>query len=475
MSVNVAETLEGVGRVEESRLESLLEAFRQAPSVLFSLLDSLDFAVVLMDPSYRLLYVNEPFARLYGLKIDEIRRMLGKRCYELLRGASSPCSDIPCPARKVVESRSVEVVEQIRTTAVGLKKLVQVAYPLFRGGELVLILKVVREDPRGGVLKAVIERAVSYSMEPAVLLDSGGKILNYNEAFERLPRAVREDLARYLSSLVMNHEISDSYIEKIYAPTESLVRVVPVKASGDIMPTFYLAFVDTMVLRAWERLLSALGLRGGRLYYLVEEAPSRSLKIFEALCSAGFECVAIARSPPDRLGFAARVEAAAPSRAVEALDELLRRSWRRRPAVYVDGLYYLHLNAPGGLARVLPSLRDLAETTGGVVLLSISPSELSEVPLLREILMREGVELPHVEARLLPKPLAEVLKVLRDFEARGITPSLVEVARALRSSKPTVIKRIRALESLGYVEASRRGRTKLLRLSEKGRSLSMLL
>jgi DNA-binding MarR family transcriptional regulator len=144
----------------------------------------------------------------------------------------------------------------------------------------------------------------------------------------------------------------------------------------------------------------------------------------------------------------------------------------RPTAIFMDRLDYLmsKTNFEEVLSFV-QSLREIAYLKGHVVILSVDPFTLGK----REyrLIEKEALTVEPLYKTKLPEELIDVLKVVYQHNLKGVNPSYTKVGQEIGVSKPTARRRIRTLVGYGYLEESKRGRTKTVELTEKGRALFM--
>ncbi len=218
----------------------------------------------------------------------------------------------------------------------------------------------------------------------------------------------------------------------------------------------------------------------GRLYLVKEHALTLSLLAFKDLLSVGYKGVVVSRTPEGEFRKAAEgvfeylwiaerggVKATPP----ELTEiELRLENVPRGCAILIDRLDYLAFKK--GFEKTLAfvqRLRESAYLAGHVVILSIDPSTLSEKEL--RLLEKEALEIEPLRKAMLPEDLLEVLRYVYRQNTIGIKPSYTEAGLELGISKPTARKRIRNLVSAGYAMEAVKGRSKVLELTWKGRSV----
>jgi len=71
----------------------------------------------------------------------------------------------------------------------------------------------------------------------------------------------------------------------------------------------------------------------------------------------------------------------------------------------------------------------------------------------------------------LPETLLEILRTVYRYNSVGSKPSLTEIGRELKISKPTIRKDIRLLMQSGYIIELTAGRKKVVELTDKARNI----
>jgi len=142
----------------------------------------------------------------------------------------------------------------------------------------------------------------------------------------------------------------------------------------------------------------------------------------------------------------------------------------RNHAIFIDRLDFLI--SRGGFGPVLElvhRLREVAYLMGHIVIIGLDPATLDDRGL--RALEKETSEMaPRSSLKLHPEQL-EIVKYVYERSIAGARPTLTGVGQALGLSKPTARKRSRDAARGGYIALSPKGRTKVLELTEKGRSV----
>lgn len=95
-----------------------------------SLVDSHERPFMVIDKSYRIIALNQPFEKTYGVSTD---RVLGRPCYEVSHGNNRPCDELgeECPYQQVYRNRQTHSCLHIHKDEHGQQHRVRVTvYPL---------------------------------------------------------------------------------------------------------------------------------------------------------------------------------------------------------------------------------------------------------------------------------------------------------------------------------------------------------
>ncbi|NOZ58843.1 MAG: DUF835 domain-containing protein [Euryarchaeota archaeon] len=337
-------------------------------------------------------------------------------------------------------------------------------------------------------LKRFNEDIVASMEEGIVIVDADGFISFANPVFERLTGYRREEVlgrraALVLPSLRQSREKYEVNLRrKSGEEVHLLVSASPLRSTGG---TLYVLVDITAMRREQERLMERMlsyDLRRGNLYLVKERGNERSRSILRDLVNCGFSAMVLSRLPPEEAerlfgeGVACLwlseygVGEGAVVPEPEVVERRVREFVTRTSAVLIDRFDYLI--TLWGFRRalaLLQRLRDLAYLSRAVVLISLDPKTLEEreVRLLEKETMAVAVK---GEAEL-TEELYQVLSFVHEQNRRGVRPSYREVTRRLGVTRTTARRRIRLLIARGLLVEERRGRSKLLRVSERGKRL----
>ncbi len=221
-------------------------------------------------------------------------------------------------------------------------------------------------------------------------------------------------------------------------------------------------------------------LEEANLYMVEEEFAYTSKEIFEDMLKIGYEGVIISRAAENtwkeditrsfcfyRLGEKGKGKIIPPN--LETIESVIEELPNRQ-IILLDRLDYLiQKNGFETTLFFIYRLMDLAFLANHIILVSIDTSTLNaqEKNLL-------GKELKHIEEKeehLIPEDLFEVLMTVYQNNVSGGKPTISEIIDELKISRPTARKRIQGLIDEGFVTETAKGRSKVLQVTLKGKSM----
>jgi PAS domain S-box-containing protein len=216
-----------------------------------------------------------------------------------------------------------------------------------------------------------------------------------------------------------------------------------------------------------------------KLYIVKETTPTLCMEAFKDLLKAGYHGLIISRTPEKEfkdgveddfqflwLHVKKKKALAQELKDIEArIEELPKKS-----VVLVDRLEFM-VNRYGfkRTLSLIHFLRDHTHLSGIIGIVSIDPSTLDKHQV--RLLEKEGAEIEAMPSIKLHEDLLEVLKIVYERNILGSKPSYKDIEKGLKISKPTVRKRIEGLQHLGYIVVDKKGRRKVLSLTQRGRDL----
>jgi PAS domain S-box-containing protein len=142
---NTTQAIEHAREISErKRLESQLLASKEFNE---KIINSITDNLIMLDPvAYTIIQANESFYSRVGKNHTEI---IGEKCYEIMLGRQTFCgeSDIQCPIKETVRSKSPVISDKIYPDTDGKDRVLQIAtYPIFDNqGEIRSIIRLERD------------------------------------------------------------------------------------------------------------------------------------------------------------------------------------------------------------------------------------------------------------------------------------------------------------------------------------------
>lgn len=221
---------------------------------------------------------------------------------------------------------------------------------------------------------------------------------------------------------------------------------------------------------------------GGGSYLIEEAALHKGLDVLGDLIQAGYKGLIITRTPPEK--FAGVIEedlkvlwlsekmkgkgALPPNLAItkKSIEDFLMRD----RTVLLDRLDYLvSQNGFGEVLKFIQELTEVVYLTKGVLLVVVDPMTLSsqEVSLLEK-------ELSKIKSKFsvdLDNDLEAILEFIKKKWDEGETPVRKDISEVFNITRPTAIKRLNELKHKGLIRDRKKGKFKILELTERGRDI----
>ncbi|NOZ58977.1 MAG: PAS domain S-box protein [Euryarchaeota archaeon] len=249
-----------------------------------------------------------------------------------------------------------------------------------------------------------------------------------------------------------------------FIPTE--LTVIPV--SNEVLCVFTDIGDRKRLEEAEKRRMARFYFEEGCVYLAREHALCSSAEAFADLLNIGYSGFVISSRNGDALrGVVDADHISVTLPAEPGLIEERLRGLPKRSAVLLDGLEQLvHLHGIGEVLCFLRNLSEIAAERSLVVLISADPRLLSDREL--GIIEKTLPELEPLDGEFVDESIYDILEIIYSRNAYGRMPKYNDICREAGLSKPTVRKKIKFLLSRNYVTEVRRGRCKLLHITEKG-------
>ena len=211
----------------------------------------------------------------------------------------------------------------------------------------------------------------------------------------------------------------------------------------------------------------------GTVYLIKESSPILPQNVLDDLIKFGYDATIISRSP--KIQFTKQITSdfhyfrLTTENNLEFVSNKIKELPRKN-VLFLDRLEFLYLrNSFDDVMNLIYQLNEDVYLNNSVVLLYIDTSTLTD----RQLSTLEK-EIPYLEPRFMAKISEEYLSILRFIFQQnnsGVKPSYSDIGNELQISRPTARKRIKHLNSVGYLSEHRIGKTKRIELSSKGELL----
>ncbi len=229
-----------------------------------------------------------------------------------------------------------------------------------------------------------------------------------------------------------------------------------------------------------KRRLMKFDLEDGILYLIREPMSIMSIEAFKDLLKVGYPGLVVSRTPKKQfkntseydfeyVWIAERADEPAIPPDLKEIEHRIE-ALVDPTAILIDRLDYLVFKT--GYEETLSfvqHVREIAYLRNHIVILCVDPSTLEKRELRQLEKETKEIELLH-KARL-AEDLLEVLTFVYRQNIVGVKPSYTDIRQETGVSEPTIRKKIRTLINHGYLTESRKGRSKVVELTEKSRFL----
>jgi PAS domain S-box-containing protein len=218
----------------------------------------------------------------------------------------------------------------------------------------------------------------------------------------------------------------------------------------------------------------------GKVYLVLETTSTISQEAFKELLKVGYQGLVFYRTNPSdfknlfegEAKFLWLSENGKESSLHPELNEIKQMisSVENKKAIYFERLdYIISKHSFKKTLGFVQNLRELAIIYNHIILFSIDPTTVNKSQL--RLLEKETNDIEPMLKPKLPEHFINILRFVYEQNMIGNKPSYSDVEQELGFCKPTIRKRIRQLISAGYVSENTRGRSKVVELNERGKSI----
>ncbi len=156
----------------------------------------------------------------------------------------------------------------------------------------------------------------------------------------------------------------------------------------------------------------------------------------------------------------------------DSLYELIEKKIKKNLIIFIDRLdYFINLYSYQDVITSLYKINDLVQKKKALLIIRLNQDSLSndQIALLKEEFFDYGSE--SFDDIIIDKDLYEILDFINYRNEKNIIVTYKEIGIKFSISKITVSKKIEKLVDLNLVQSFKSGRTKILQLTDKGKTI----
>jgi len=479
-----------------TKRETMEQQFFESEEKLRSFMDAATDSFTLWDSELNLIDINQSALDIYGIETIK-EKMLGKNMLDFV---SNP--------------KNVEIYKNVLKTGIPLT-LERIAASQKFGNRIFSVKAFKVADGLGLITTDITKRKMIedelkeneekfrsiFENAPIgmALTDLDFGLTQVNDAFCHMLGYPKSDLTQ-MSIFDIKHpdqkSKNNSFLEKMAKQSISLyntelkfiknLKNTPVWARTTIItlqneenaPIYYLLICEDITAEKdketeIKRQLLNYSTEDGNVYLIKERTPVQSFNAFKDLIKIGYDGYIISRNEKNNYNEIVEENVKkihlnvknSSSEILKAIAKIMDKS-----VLLFDRLEYIFLTEgfEKGI-QFIYELSDIVRLNDLIAILSVDCATFTE----REVNILEK-EIKKIEPRFITTVAEELRKILRYIyqqNSTGIKPSYSEVGRSLQISRPTARKRIKRLVITGYIVEQIIGKSKILEISSKGRSL----
>ncbi|MEE8358257.1 MAG: DUF835 domain-containing protein [Candidatus Hydrothermarchaeales archaeon] len=219
----------------------------------------------------------------------------------------------------------------------------------------------------------------------------------------------------------------------------------------------------------------------GNIYFVKDKSFEKARDVFQDLLTCGFKGLIISRTPRPKLEEMFNSDIPIIWLSEKQYDKMtippnffliektIENYLERDRVLLLDRLDYLILK--NGFAKTMEFIQKLSEMffiNKGILILSLDPEILDSKEL--RLLEKEGTEVKLKHEPDFPEDLYEILEYVYIQNKKGKKPAHKDVEGKFKITRTTARKRINKLKNLDIVRDGKKGKFKVLTLTEKGQS-----
>jgi PAS domain S-box-containing protein len=347
--------------------------------------------------------------------------------------------------------------------------------------------------------KDFLQRIINSASEIILTIDINKKIIIWNDSAKKITGYNRRDIInKNLKKirLIDNFEEFKSYINKLFdiKKSSSFKFVINTKyktkriwnaspslifnESNEISEIFFICDDITFEEKSYTKVLF------GRSYIFFDKTNDKAFKLFCNIFDKKNNIYIITRDLTEKInGFCNKrnVELIylSPQNEIinsvkdpSSLFNLIEKKIKKKSIIFMDRLdYFLNLYPYQELAENLYKINDLVQKSKSLAIIRLNPDSLSTEKIIA--LKEEFTEYISrgIDEITIDKDLYEILEFINSRNQKNIIVTYKEIGIKFTISKITVSKKIDQLINLNLVKSYKSGRTKILELTDEGRTI----
>lgn len=358
-----------------------------------------------------------------------------------------------------------------------------------------------KAEEKAKEMQSSIENIINSTSEIIIALDSFNRVKYWNNSAEKLTGFKKKDVfGRYITKLpfindskkIKNiidnvYESKEVFYEKVILITKDYSKRIlhlscsPINSKGEKKGV---VFVGKDITYDWE---SHHNLLQGHSYLIAEKNKRFSLDLFSNLIFSNYQGVYITRSHPDRLKDTLSLNKIRPIfirkkklesfTTIHTLPELINQIKQvaikeKKTVLFVDGIHYFVTHF--SFNEVINALYEINETIAdsSVILLFYFDPEIFSSDELA-ILRNEFERLPSkkIDDIKIKDELFDILKFIEEENKKNALVSYKKIMSRFDIVYYTASKRVKELVDEGLVFTKKYGKSRVVHLSEKAKSL----
>lgn len=361
------------------------------------------------------------------------------------------------------------------------------------------LLKAVERGLEKRQLKQLSEAVIRKMDEGLALLDSEGVLEFMNQRFPEMLKYSPEELAGKSFLSVVSPEDEHAVIhclKRIHQDNPQRIEASLIRKDGvELVAIISFTDIGDQTLSVTSDITKIVSpsptissedftymTEPGHIYLVGEEKTEKSLEAFIDLVRAGYKGTIVTREHPDEIRTKWKIDVpifrlteelsgdSALFPDVSLIEKRIVPHFSRNRAVLIDRLDYLiSTNSFELVLSLIQRVRDLIFMKKSIIILSVDPRTLTEREF--SLLEKETSPLLLSSKPELREDLLELLGYVAKRNEVGAKPHHKEIGKRFNITRTTVRQRLKLLHDKGLIVERKKGRTKIVEITDKGRKV----